>query len=72
MRFLKPILIILIAGILSAGLPSCGGSHKSMCMRDGTFKKYNKKSGRSKYSSQYRTKSSPVRKDYVIKNKKKR
>jgi hypothetical protein len=72
MRFLKPFLVILIACILSAGLFSCKGSQKSMCMRDGTYKKYSKKNSRSKYSSLYRPKSAPVRKDYVIKNKKKR
>ncbi len=72
MRLLKTILSILLIFLISFGTLSCKGPRKSSCMDAWTYKKYHKKSGHPKYSSTYKQKSSPVRKDYVIKNKRRR
>lgn len=70
-RFLKYfIAIFIISFICTVSFSGCSGSQKSMCQRDNTYKKQNTIRNRAKYSTRYSTKFKPVRKDYVIRNKK--
>ncbi len=72
MRFLKTLAAFACILLISLGAPSCKGPKKSSCMQDMSYKKYHKKTRHSNYGSMYRPKSTPVHKDYVIKNKKRR
>jgi hypothetical protein len=69
-RSIRYFLIAFLTGIFFiAGSTSCSKQDVSMCQRDNTFQQYKKKKNKNNYGTRYGTKAKPVRKDYVIKNK---
>lgn len=63
--------LVLLTGILFVLVNTgCSKAGRTMCDRDNTFKKSSNLKNRTNYSSRYSNKSRPVKKDYVIRNKK--
>lgn len=64
------IFLLLISMVVWIPAVSCSSSGKSMCERDRTFKSGSNLKNRSNYKVRYGMKARPVKKDYVIQNKK--
>jgi hypothetical protein len=70
-RSIRYFLLVLLIGIVFVlGNAACSKADRSMCDRDRTFKKNSNLRNKYNYSSRYGSKSKPVKKDYVIRNKK--
>ncbi|HTX87642.1 MAG TPA: hypothetical protein VMC08_01545 [Bacteroidales bacterium] len=67
-NLIRLLLLILVVSMASGPLASCK-SEKAECYASSFYKKKHKKN-HSNYAKKYGYKNRPVRKDYVIKNKK--
>jgi hypothetical protein len=60
---------LLIGSIFIIGNTACSAKGSSTCARENSYKKPKAYKNHNKYGSQYGTKQRPVKKDYVIRNK---
>ncbi len=63
------IFTLLLGMFLIAGGAGCTSPGKTMCQRDNTYNKKSSVRNRTNYKSRYAMKSQPVKKDYVVRNK---
>lgn len=68
-RKLRMAALMLTIAFLAPLAVSCASANRSMCERDHTYKSGSNLRNRSHYSVRYGFKSKPVKKDYVIQNK---
>jgi hypothetical protein len=61
---------LLITGIFVIGSTACSAKGKSTCGRENSYKKTKSSRNHFNYGSRYSSKQKPVKKDYVIKNRK--
>lgn len=60
---------LLIGSIFIIGNSACSAKSKSTCARENSYKKSQKTRNHYNYGSRYGNKQKPVKKDYVIRNK---
>lgn len=69
-RSIRYLLATLLIGIVFVlGNSACSKADRSMCQRDKTYKRSSSQRNHYNYSTRYGVKSKPVKKDYVIRNK---